>query len=40
MPLPILRANACVNGDTAVWEFDEEDLSGRGFEMKAFAAAR
>ncbi len=23
MPVPILRANACVTGDTAVWEFDE-----------------
>jgi hypothetical protein len=40
MPVPILRANACVTGDTAIWEFDEEDLFGRGFEMKAFAAAR
>jgi hypothetical protein len=40
MPVPILRANACVTGDTAVWEFDEEDLFGRGFEMKAFAAER
>ena len=39
MPVPILRANACVTGDTAVWEFDEEDLFGRGFEMKALAAA-
>ena len=24
MPAPILRANACVTGDTAVWEFEEE----------------
>jgi hypothetical protein len=40
MPAPILRANACVTGDTVVWEFDEEDLYGRGFEMKALAAAR
>jgi hypothetical protein len=39
MPAPILRANACVTGDTATWEFDEEDLFGRGFEMKAFASA-
>ena len=39
MPAPILRANACVTGDTVVWEFDEEDLFGRGFEMKALAAA-
>jgi hypothetical protein len=40
MPVPILRANACVSGDTVVWEFEGEDLFGRGFEMKAFAAAR
>jgi hypothetical protein len=40
MPVPILRANACVSGDSAVWEFDDEDLFGRGFEMKAFAATR
>jgi hypothetical protein len=40
MPAPILRANTCVTGDTAVWEFDEEDLFGRGFEMKALAAPR
>jgi hypothetical protein len=40
MPAPILRANACVTGDTVVWEFEEEDLFGRGFEMKALAAAR
>ena len=40
MPTPILRANACVAGDTAVWEFEEEDLFGRGFEMKALASAR
>ena len=39
MPVPILRANTCVTGDTAVWEFDEEDLFGRGFEMKALASA-
>jgi hypothetical protein len=39
MPAPILRANTCVTGDTAVWEFDEEDLFGRGFEMKALASA-
>jgi hypothetical protein len=39
MPAPILRANTCVAGDTAVWEFDEEDLFGRGFEMKALASA-
>jgi hypothetical protein len=40
MPAPILRANTCVAGDTAVWEFDEEDLFGRGFDMTAVAAAR
>jgi hypothetical protein len=40
MPAPILRANTCVAGDTATWEFDEEDLYGRGFEMKALASAR
>jgi hypothetical protein len=40
MPAPILRANTCVAGDTAVWEFDEEDLFGRGFEMTAVASAR
>jgi hypothetical protein len=38
MPGPILRANTCVAGETAVWEFEEEDLFGRGFEMKATAA--
>jgi hypothetical protein len=40
MPVPILRANTCVAGDTAVWEFDEGDLFGRGFEMKALASVR
>lgn len=40
MPVPILRANACVSGDTAVWEFDDDDLYGRGFEMTALAASR
>ncbi len=40
MPVPILRANACVSGDTVVWEFEQEDLFGRGFEMKALASAR
>ena len=39
MPAPILRANTCVAGDTATWEFEEEDLFGRGFEMKALASA-
>ncbi len=40
MPAPILRANACVSGDTAEWEVEEGDLFGRGFEMKALAAPR
>jgi hypothetical protein len=40
MPAPILRANTCATGDTAVWEFGEEDLFGRGFEMTAVASAR
>ena len=40
MPVPIVSANACMSGDTAVWEFDQDDLYGRGFEMKASAAAR
>ncbi len=40
MPLPIQRANTCAAGDTAQWEFDEDDLFGRGFEMKALAASR
>jgi hypothetical protein len=40
MPEPILRANTCVMGDTAVWEFAEEDLFGRGFEMWAVASPR
>jgi hypothetical protein len=40
LPAPILRANACAAGDTVVWEFEEEDLFGRGFEMKALASPR
>jgi len=40
MPAPILRANTCVTGDTAEWEFEEGDLFGRGFEMKALATSR
>jgi hypothetical protein len=40
MPVPIVSANACVSGDTPVWELDQDDLYGRGFEMKASAAAR
>jgi hypothetical protein len=39
MPAPIVRANACFSGDTVVWEFDEHDLYGRGFEMQAHAVA-
>jgi hypothetical protein len=37
MPGPIRRANACVQGDTATWEFDRDDLYGRGVEMWAQA---
>lgn len=40
MPAPILRANTCATGDTAQWEFDEDDLFGRGFEMKVLAGSR
>lgn len=40
MPAPILRANTCASGDTAQWDFDEDDLFGRGFEMKVLAASR
>jgi hypothetical protein len=39
MPAPIIRASTCVAGDTAVWEFDGDDLFGRGYEMKALASA-
>jgi hypothetical protein len=39
MPGAILRANTCAQGDTATWEFDQDDLYGRGFEMWARAAA-
>jgi hypothetical protein len=37
LPGPIVRANTCVQGDTAVWEFTGDDLYGRGFEMWARA---
>jgi hypothetical protein len=37
MPVPILRANTCVRGDSAVWEFDQDDLYGRGFQIWARA---
>ncbi len=40
MPAPIVRANTCFQGDTATWDFDGEDLYGRGFEMSAVAAAQ
>jgi hypothetical protein len=40
MPVPIQRANTCVSGDSAEWEFEEGDLFGRGFEMRALAASR
>jgi hypothetical protein len=39
MPAPIARANACYSGDTVVWEFDGDELYGRGFEMQARAVA-
>ena len=39
MPGPILRANTCFAGDTATWEFDDEDLYGHGFDVRARAAA-
>lgn len=39
MPFPIARANTCAQGDTAVWEFDGEELGGNGFEMRALALA-
>jgi len=39
MPAPIVRASTCVSGETAVWEFEGEDLFGRGYEMKALASA-
>jgi hypothetical protein len=37
MPGPIKRANGCLQGDTVSWEFDRDDLYGRGFEMWAQA---
>lgn len=33
LPVPIVRANTCFQGDIATWEFTQEDLYGRGFEM-------
>lgn len=40
MPGPIVRANTCVQGETATWEFEQDDLYGRGFEMWARAVLR
>lgn len=40
LPGTIVRANTCVQGDTASWEFDEDDLYGRGFEMWARSVTR
>jgi hypothetical protein len=40
MPAAITRANACAQGDTVVWEFEQDDLYGRGFEMWARAGGR
>lgn len=39
MPGPILRANTCFSGDTATWEFDDEDLYAHGFDIRARAGA-
>jgi len=39
LPYSIRRSNTCASGDTALWEFDEQDLYGRGFEMMAMASA-
>ncbi len=39
LPAPIVRANTCAQGDTASWEFEQEDLYGRGFEMWARAVS-
>jgi hypothetical protein len=40
LPGTIVRANTCTQGDTAVWEFDQGDLYGRGFEMSAESVSR
>jgi hypothetical protein len=40
LPAPIVRANTCFAGDTATWEFEGEDLYGRGFDMWARAVQR
>jgi hypothetical protein len=39
MPAPIVRANTCYQGDTARWDFKQEDLYGRGFEMRVRATS-
>jgi len=40
LPGTIVRANTCAEGDTATWEFDQDDLYGRGFEMWARSVSR
>lgn len=35
LPYPIRRSNTCAIGDTATWEFEGQELYGRGFEMMA-----
>jgi hypothetical protein len=40
LPGSIVRANSCAQGDTATWEFDQQDLYGRGFEMWAKSVGR
>ena len=40
MPTEITRANTCFTGDTATWEFDQDDLYGHGFQMWAKAGGR
>lgn len=40
MPAAIVRANTCLSGDTASWEFDQGDLDAGGFEMWAKAATK
>jgi hypothetical protein len=37
MPGPIVRSNACADGESVSWEFEQDDLYGRGFEMWARA---
>jgi len=37
MPTAITRANTCFNGDTATWEFDQDDLYAGPFPMWAKA---